>query len=61
MDGSLWVGCFEQLAEEVYAVLRLAAERKAEPSATILGGQRHRATHTSGERTGYGRARRKKR
>ncbi|GEL43483.1 hypothetical protein MEX01_40740 [Methylorubrum extorquens] len=40
----LSAGCFEQLAEDLRAVLRLAAGREAEPSAAILDSRTLRAT-----------------
>ena len=52
-------GCFEQLAEDLRAVLRLASGRKAEPSAAILDSRTLRATPESGERAGYDGAKRK--
>ena len=55
----LSAGCFEQLAEDLRAVLRLAAERDAEPSAAILDSRTLRATPESGERAGYDGAKRK--
>jgi transposase len=55
----LSAGCFEQLAEDLRAVLRLAAGRKAEPSAAILDSRTLRATPESGERAGYDGAKRK--
>ncbi len=55
----LSAGCFEQLAEDLRAVLRLAAGRTAEPSAAILDSRTLRATPESGERAGYDGAKRK--
>ena len=55
----LSAGCFEQLAEDLRAVLRLAAGHKAEPSAAILDSRTLRATPESGERAGYDGAKRK--
>ncbi|MFF8799798.1 MULTISPECIES: IS5 family transposase [unclassified Methylobacterium] len=55
----LSAGCFEQLAEDLRAVLRLAAGRKAEPSAAILDSRTLRATPESGARAGYDGAKRK--
>ncbi|CAO4180107.1 Transposase of ISMdi26, IS5 family [Methylorubrum aminovorans] len=55
----LSAGCFEQLAEDLRAVLRLAAGRKAEPSVVILDSRTLRATPESGERAGYDGAKRK--
>jgi len=56
----LSAGCFEQLAEDLRAVLRLAAGRKAEPSAAILDSRTLRATPESGGRAGYDGAKRKR-
>ncbi len=55
----LSAGCLEQLAEDLHAVLRLAAGREAEPSAAILDSRTLRATPESGERAGYDGAKRK--
>jgi transposase len=55
----LSAGCFEQLAEDLRAVLCLAAGRKPEPSAAILSSRTLRATPESGERAGYDGAKRK--
>ena len=55
----LTAGCFEALAEDLRAVLRLAAGRKAEPSATILDSRRLRSSPESGARAGYDGAKRK--
>ena len=53
-------GCFEQLTDDLRAVLRLAAGRKAEPSAAVLDSRTLRSTPESGERAGYDGAKRKK-
>ena len=55
----LAAGCFEALAEDLRAVLRLAVGRKAAPSATILDSRTLRATPESGARAGYDGAKRK--
>jgi transposase len=55
----LSAGGFEQRAEDLRAVLRLAAGRKAEPSAAILDSRTRRATPESGARAGYDGAKRK--
>ena len=47
------------MAEDLRAVLRLAAGRKAEPSAAILDSLTLRATPESGERAGYDGAKRR--
>ncbi len=59
VTGDRTAGCFEQLAEDLRAVLRMAAGRKAEPSAAILDSRTLRATPESGERAGYDGAKRK--
>ena len=55
----LSAGRFEQLAEDLHAVLRLATGRETEPSAAILDSRTLRATPESGERAGYDGAKRK--
>ena len=52
-------GCFESLAADLRAVLRLAAGREAEPSAAILDSRTPRSSPEIGERAGYGGAKRK--
>ena len=56
----LAAGCFEALADDLRAVLRLAAGRTAEPSAAILDSRTLRSTPESGERAGYDGAKRKR-
>ena len=50
-----WIkaGCFETLAHDLRAVLRLLAERAAEPTAVILDGRTMQSTPESGARSGY--------
>lgn len=55
----LAAGCFAALAEDLRAVLRLAADRAAEPSAAILDSRTLRSSSEGGERAGYAGARRK--
>jgi transposase len=55
----LAAGCFEALAEDLRTVLRLAAGRKAQPSAAILDSRTLRSTPESGARAGYDGAKRK--
>jgi transposase len=50
---------FEALADDLRAVLRLAAGRDAEPSAAILDSRTLRSTPESGQRAGYDGAKRK--
>ncbi len=56
----LAAGCFEALVDNLRAVLRLAAGRKAEPTAAIIDSRTLRSTPESGERAGYDGAKRKK-
>lgn len=53
-------GCFEALASDLRAVLRMASGRKAEPTAAILDSRTLRSTPESGPRAGYDGAKRKK-
>lgn len=57
-----WIkaGCFETMADDLRAVLRLLAERSAEPSAVILDGRTMQSTPESGARAGYDGYKRKK-
>ncbi len=50
-----WVkaGCFEAMAHDLRAVLRLALERKADPSAVILDSRTLPSTPESGARAGF--------
>ncbi|GAA0278066.1 IS5 family transposase ISMdi26 [Methylorubrum aminovorans] len=56
----LSAGCFEQLAEDLRAVLRMAAGRPPEPTAAVLDNRTLRSSPESGERAGYDGAKRKK-
>src|ERR1700685_292503 len=56
----LAAGCFEALAQDLRAVLRLAAGREAEPTAAIIDSRTLRSTPESGPRAGYDGAKRKK-
>lgn len=49
----LRAGCFEALAHDLRAVLRLAAGRKEEPSAAVLDSRTLRSTPESGARAGW--------
>ena len=53
-------GCFETLAHDLRAVLRLAAGRTEEPSAAIIDSRTLRSTPQSGSRAGYDGAERKR-
>src|ERR687898_2868500 len=46
-------GCFEELAQDLRAVLRLAAGRNEEPSAAVLDSRTLRSTPESGTRAGW--------
>ena len=56
----LAAGCFDALADDLRAVLRLAAGRMADPTAAILDSRTLRSTPESGERAGYDGAKRKR-
>jgi transposase len=53
-------GCFDALAQDLRAVLRLAAGRRAEPTAAIIDSRTLRSTPESGPRAGYDGAKRKR-
>ena len=53
-------GCFEALAEDLRALLRLADGRNAQPSAAVIDSRTLRSTPESGARAGYDGAKRKK-
>ena len=57
-----WIrsGCFEILADDLRALLRLAAGRAEQPSAAIIDRRTLRSTPESGARAGYDGAKRKK-
>ena len=46
-------GCFEAAAHDLRAILRLVAEREAQPSAVVLDGRTVQSTPESGGRAGY--------
>src|SRR5579864_9157095 len=50
-----WIkaGCFEAMAHDLRAVLRLALERQADPSAVILDSRTVQSTPESGARAGF--------
>ena len=56
----LAAGCFEALADDLRAVLRLAAGRAEEPSAVIIDSRTLRSSPESGTRGGYDGGKRKK-
>jgi hypothetical protein len=56
--GSGLAGCFEQVADDMRALLRLASGRSSEPSAAILDSRTLRSTPESSERAGYDGAKR---
>jgi transposase len=53
-------GCFETLAQDLRALLRLAAGRPEEPTAAIIDSRTLRSTPESGTRAGYDGAKRKR-
>jgi len=53
-------GCFEEVAHDLRAVLRLVSGRTEEPSAAVLDSRTLRSTPESGARAGYDGAKRKK-
>src|ERR1700728_2433604 len=57
---SLAAGCFETLAQDLRAVLRMAAGRPADPTAAIIDSRTLQSTPESGPRAGYDGAKRKK-
>src|ERR1700722_18204224 len=50
-----WIkaGCFEAMAHDLRAILRMALERKADPSAVILDSRTVQSTPESGGRAGF--------
>jgi transposase len=50
-----WIkaGCFEAMAHDLRAILRVALERKADPSAVILDSRTLQSTPESGARAGF--------
>ena len=56
----LAAGCFEALAQDLRAMLRLAAGRTEEPTAAIIDSRTLRSTPESGTRAGYDGAKRKR-
>jgi transposase len=56
----LAAGCFETLAQDLRAVLRLAAGRSEEPTAAVIDSRTLRSTPESGPRAGYDGAKRKR-
>src|SRR5262249_2609440 len=53
-------GCFEALAQDLRALLRLASGRAEEPTAAIIDSRTLRSTPESGPRAGYDGAKRKR-
>jgi len=47
------VGCFEAMAYDLRAVLRLGLDRKADPSAVILDSRTLQSTPETGTRAGF--------
>jgi transposase len=56
----LAAGCFEALAHDLRALLRVAAGREPEPTAAVLDSRTLRSTPESGHRAGYDGAKRKR-
>ena len=56
----LRAGCFERLAHDLRALLRVAAGRAPEPSAAVLDSRTLRSTPESGHRAGWDGAKRKR-
>jgi hypothetical protein len=52
-QGWLKAGCFEALAEDLRALLRLSAGRQEQPSTTIIDSRTLRSSPESGGRAGY--------
>ena len=50
-----WInaGCFEAMAHDLREVLRMLAQKQAQPSAVILDGRTMQSTPESGSRAGY--------
>jgi transposase len=55
----LQAGIFEQITHDLRMIVRLVAEREAQPSATILDGRTLQSTPESGSRAGYDGAKKK--
>jgi transposase len=53
-------GCFEAMAHDLRMLLRLAAGREAAPTAAVMDSRTLQSTPESGERAGYGGAKRRK-
>ena len=56
----LRAGCFEAMAHDLRAILRLVQDRKEEPTAVILDSRTIQSTPESGGRAGYDGAKRRK-
>jgi len=56
----LRAGCFETMAEDLRALLRLAAQRQSVPTAVVLDSRTLQSTPESGARGGYDGAKRRK-
>jgi transposase len=56
----LRAGCFDALAQDLRAVLRMAGARQPDPTAAVLDSRTLRSTPESGARAGYDGAKRKK-
>src|ERR1700743_3555296 len=56
----LAAGCFETLAQDLRAVLRMAAGRPGDPTAAVIDSRTLQSTPESGARAGYDGAKRKR-
>ena len=56
----LQAGVFEQITHDLRLIVRLVAQREAQPSATVLDGRTLQSTPESGGRAGYDGAKKKK-
>jgi len=56
----LRAGCFESMAHDLRAILRLVQDRKEDPTAVILDSRTIQSTPESGSRAGYDGAKRRK-
>lgn len=56
----LAAGCFETLAQDLRAILRLASGRSADPTAAVIDSRTLQSTPESGARAGYDGAKRKR-
>ncbi|MEX3816802.1 IS5/IS1182 family transposase, partial [Paraburkholderia sp. BR13439] len=57
-----WIqaGCFEAMVSDLRSIIRVAQDRRGQPSAVILDGRTLQSTCESGARAGYDGYKRKK-